>query len=104
MREILEEIEAWRKQGKGIAVATVIKVWGSGPRPAGSKMAVSSAGEIAGSVSAGCVEGAVIEEARRVLDGGTPRLVKFGVSDEEAWAVGLSCGGQIEIFVEPLET
>lgn len=102
MREILEDVARWRSQGKGVALATVVKVWGSAPRPLGSKMAVSSAGEMAGSVSGGCVEGAVIEEALGVLARGAAKLVRYGVSDEQAWSVGLSCGGEIEILVEPL--
>ncbi len=103
MRDILPEIESWRRDGKRVAVATIVKVWGSAPRPLGSKMAISDAGDMAGSVSGGCVEGAVFEEAQGVLAEGTPRLVHYGVSDEQAWAVGLSCGGQIEVFIETLE-
>ncbi len=103
MRDILPEIESWRRNGKRVAVATIVKVWGSAPRPLGSKMAVSDAGDMAGSVSGGCVEGAVIEEAQEVLAGGEPKLVHYGVSNQEAWAVGLSCGGQIEVFIESLE-
>lgn len=103
MRELLSDIEAWRGAGKKVALATVVKVWGSAPRPLGSKMAVTDQGDIAGSVSGGCVEGAVYEEAQGVLRSGAPRLVHFGVSQEEAWAVGLSCGGQIDVYIEPLE-
>ncbi len=103
MRDVLPEIESWRAAGKTVAVATVVSVWGSAPRPPGSKMAVSSDGDMAGSVSGGCVEGAVFEEAKGVMASGRPKLVKFGVSDEKAWEVGLSCGGEIEIFVERLE-
>lgn len=102
MREVLDEVERWRGEGKGVALATVVTVWGSAPRRPGSKMAVSTAGEVAGSVSGGCVEGAVVEEAMGVLASGRPKLLHFGVSDDDAWAVGLSCGGEIEIFVEPL--
>jgi xanthine dehydrogenase accessory factor len=104
MREILEQVERWRHDGKRVALATVVSVWGSAPRQPGSKMAVSSLGEIAGSVSGGCVEGAVAERAAAVLETGTPELIRFGVTDERAWEVGLTCGGQIEIFVEALET
>ncbi|MDX1388715.1 MAG: XdhC/CoxI family protein [Acidobacteriota bacterium] len=100
MRDVLPEIERWRDEGKRIAVATVVKVWGSAPRPLGSKMAVTSAGDMTGSVSGGCVEGAVVEEAQSVLQSGEPKLLRFGVTNEEAWAVGLSCGGEIEIFLE----
>lgn len=103
MREVLEQIDAWQGQGKQVAVATVVKVWGSAPRPLGSKMIVSSAGEMAGSVSGGCVEGAVVEEATSVLATGEPKLVHFGVTDDRAWSVGLSCGGEIEVFIETLE-
>jgi xanthine/CO dehydrogenase XdhC/CoxF family maturation factor len=102
MRDILGEIDRWRREGKAVALATVIEVWGSAPRPVASKMAVSATGEVAGSVSGGCVEGAVIEEARKAIESGTPRLVRYGVTHETAWSVGLSCGGEIEIFVEPL--
>ena len=102
MREVLEEVERWLREGKQVALATVVSVWGSAPRQAGSKMAVSSTGEIAGSVSGGCVEGAVIERALDVLETGKPELVRFGVSDEQAWEVGLTCGGAIEIYVETL--
>ena len=104
MRDVLPDIERWRSEGQRVALATVVKVWGSAPRPLGSKMAVSSGGGITGSVSGGCVEGAVVEEAQAVLAGAPPKLVHYGVTDEEAWAVGLSCGGQIEVFVEALET
>lgn len=102
MRDILTEIDTWLTSGRAVALATVVKVWGSAPRPIGSKMAISEAGDMAGSVSGGCVEGAVFEEAQEVLASGLPKLVGYGVSQEEAWAVGLSCGGRIEIFVEPL--
>jgi xanthine/CO dehydrogenase XdhC/CoxF family maturation factor len=103
MRDVLSDIERWRSEGQRVALATVVKVWGSAPRPLGAKMAVSSGGGIAGSVSGGCVEGAVFEEAQGVLAAGRPKLLKFGVTDEQAWAVGLSCGGEIEVYVEPLE-
>ncbi len=103
MRDILPNVESWRRDGKRVAVATIVKVWGSAPRPLGSKMAISDAGDMAGSVSGGCVEGAVFEEAQGVLAEGEPRLVHYGVSDEQAWAVGLSCGGQIEVYIELLE-
>ena len=102
MRRLVKDLERWRSQKKQIAIATLVKIYGSAPRPLGSKMAISSSGEIVGSVSGGCVEGAVIEEARGVMKTGTPRLVKFGISDEKAWSVGLSCGGDIEVFVELL--
>ena len=103
MRELLPTIDAWTAQGRKIAVATVVKVWGSAPRPIGSHMLVSSSGEISGSVSGGCVEGAVVEVAKRVLESGQPELVSFGVADDVAWSVGLSCGGEIAVFVDGLE-
>lgn len=102
MRELLDEIETWRREGRQVALATVVKVWGSAPRPLGAKMAVTSDGGIAGSVSGGCVEGAVYEEAQGVLRDGRPKLVHFGVSQDDAWAVGLTCGGQIDVYIEPL--
>ncbi len=102
MRDVLAEVEGWRRRGEKVALATVVKVWGSAPRPPGSKLAISSAGEMVGSVSGGCVEGAVFEEAQAALASGRPKLLTFGVSDEDAWAVGLSCGGEIQVFVEPL--
>ena len=103
MRDVLPEIERWRSAGKRVALATVVKVWGSAPRPLGSKMVISDAGDMAGSVSGGCVEGAVFEEAQQVLESNEPKLLRFGVTNDEAWAVGLSCGGEIEIFVEPIQ-
>ncbi|HEX4955115.1 MAG TPA: XdhC family protein [Thermoanaerobaculia bacterium] len=102
MRDVLEAVTAWRQAGREVALGTVTRVWGSAPRPLGSRMALSSAGEIAGSVSNGCVEGAVVEEAQGVLATGVPKSLAFGVSDETAWSVGLSCGGEIEVFVEKL--
>ena len=103
MREILDDIERWRSAGRRVAVARVVDIEGSGPRDPGAAMAVSEDGEVAGSVSGGCVEGAVVTEALDLLNGdSTPRLVTFGYSDDEAFAVGLTCGGTIHLFVEPL--
>ncbi len=102
MREVLPDIEAWRAAGDRVAVATVVKVEGSAPRPVGSTLAVSSSGELAGSVSGGCVESAVFEEAQEVLESGQPKLIRYGITDEMAWDVGLSCGGTIEVYVEPV--
>src|SRR5919204_1680546 len=102
MREVLSEIEKWRARGDGVALATVTWTGGSTPRPVGATMAVNARGEFAGSVSGGCVEGAVIEEARQVLRSGQPKLLEFGIADEMAWDVGLSCGGRIKVFVEKL--
>ena len=92
----------WHRAGQGAVLATVIETWGSAPRPAGSQLVVSGAGEIMGSVSGGCVEGAVVEEATAALIDGKPRVLTFGVSDEEAFAVGLACGGTIRILIEPI--
>jgi len=102
MRDVIEEIERWRSQGKQVALATVVKIYGSAPRPLGAKMAISEKGEMAGSVSGGCVEGAVAQEALAVLQSGQPKLLAFGIADELAMSVGLACGGEIEVFVEPL--
>jgi xanthine dehydrogenase accessory factor len=101
MRDILPDLEAWRQRGEQIAIATVVETWGSSPRPVGSKLAMTLSGGIAGSVSAGCVENAVIEEARDAIRTGKPRLLTFGVSKETALDVGLTCGGTIKVFVEP---
>ncbi|WOI57314.1 XdhC family protein [Palleronia sp. LCG004] len=94
----------WIRAGKGAALATVVETWGSAPRPVGSQLAISSEGEIAGSVSGGCVEGAVVVEALEAVDGGGSRILDFGVSDDEAFAVGLACGGRIRVLVEPIRT
>ena len=104
MKEVLDDIERWRAAGHSVAVARVVGVEGSGPRDPGATMAVNDAGEVAGSVSGGCVEGAVVEEALAVLSGEHDRrVVSFGYSDDEAFAVGLTCGGTIHVFVEPLD-
>jgi xanthine/CO dehydrogenase XdhC/CoxF family maturation factor len=103
MRDLLDDIDRWRAEGKRVAVATVIKTAGSTPRPIGSKLALSDAGDVVGSVSGGCIEGAVIEDARSVLEDGQPRRASFGISDEQAWSVGLSCGGDLEVYIERLE-
>ena len=101
--EILQQAANWRRAGKGVALATVVKTWGSSPRPAGAKLAVADDGSLVGSVSGGCVEGAVVGEARDVIRDGKPRLLDFGITDDQAWEVGLACGGKIEIFVERVE-
>jgi len=104
MREVLDDVERWRSAGKRVAVARVVGVEGSGPRDPGATMVVNEDGEVAGSVSGGCVEGAVLTEALEVLGGdGAPRLTTFGYSDDEAFAVGLTCGGTIHVFIEPLD-
>lgn len=102
MKDILPTLEAWHANGEEIALATVVRTVGSSPRPVGAKMAITASQQMVGSVSGGCVEGAVSEEALEVLRTGKPRLLTFGITDEEAWTVGLSCGGTIEVFVEPL--
>src|SRR6202035_883174 len=101
--EILEQAARWREAGKGVALATVVSTWGSSPRPLGSKLAVDSEGAFIGSVSGGCVEGAVVGEALETIRDGKPRLLDFGMSNEQAWEVGLACGGKIAIFVERVE-
>jgi xanthine dehydrogenase accessory factor len=104
MREIIDDIERWRAGGHRVAVARVVNIEGSGPRDPGAAMAVSDAGEVAGSVSGGCVEGAVVTEALDVLSSQSPgRMVTFGYSDDEAFSVGLTCGGIIHLFIEPLD-
>ena len=102
MRDILTDVERWRQEGKQVAIATVVKVYGSAPRPLGSKMAISSAGDMVGSVSGGCVEGAVFEAAQQAIQRAKPELLEFGIADELAWSVGLACGGIIHVFVEPV--
>src|SRR3954447_18385290 len=101
--DIMEQAARWREMGKQVALATVVNTWGSSPRPIGSKLAVDNEGAFVGSVSGGCVEGAVIEEALAAMRDGRPRLLDFGVTNEQAWEVGLACGGKIEIFVERVE-
>jgi len=101
MRDVLDSLETWRQNNEQIAVATVVKTWGSAPRPVSSKLVLTRGGSIAGSVSGGCVEGAVIDEGLSVLDTGKPSLLTFQVADEDAWDVGLPCGGTIQVFVEP---
>jgi xanthine dehydrogenase accessory factor len=104
MKEVLDDIERWQAAGKRVAVARVVGVEGSGPRDPGATMVVNEAGEVAGSVSGGCVEGAVVEAALDVLVGKQQRgIITFGYSDDDAFAVGLTCGGTIHLFVEPLD-
>jgi xanthine dehydrogenase accessory factor len=100
MRDVIDEIEAWTEAGDRIALATVVETRKSAPRPPGAKMAINEHGKIAGGVSGGCVEGAVAEEAQKVLAGGGPKLLHYGIADSEAWDVGLPCGGEIDVFVE----
>ena len=103
MKEILEEVEKWREQGEKVVVATVIATRRSAPRPVGASLAVSESGKMCGSVSGGCVESDVYENAREVMETGTPKLLSYGIADEEAWSVGLPCGGEIDVFVERVE-
>src|ERR1700676_3167722 len=102
MREVLSELNEWTKSGEDIALATVVETWGSSPRPPGSKMVVQRSGKMAGSVSNGCIEGAVFDEAQKVLKSRQPKVAAFGVADHVAFEVGLACGGHIEVFIEPL--
>jgi xanthine/CO dehydrogenase XdhC/CoxF family maturation factor len=101
--DILTTAEAWKREGRGVAIATVVETWGSAPRPVGSHLVIDGEGNFLGSVSGGCVEGAVVEEALDVIATGRARTLSFGVADETAWRVGLSCGGRIGVHVEPLE-
>ena len=101
--DVLEQARAWRAAGQGVALATVVTTWGSAPRPVGSQLVVNDKQDFLGSVSGGCVEGAVITEAMDAIKDGKPRLLEFGVSNSEAWEVGLACGGRIKIFVERVQ-
>ena len=101
-RDPLMIAEEWKNEGKDVAIATVVETWGSAPRPAGSHLVIDADGNFHGSVSGGCVEGAVVTEAIDIISSGTPRMLEFGVADETAWQVGLSCGGRIRVFVERL--
>ncbi len=103
MKEILQDIDRWRRDDKRVALARVVDVDGSGPRLPGAAMAVNEDGEVAGSVSGGCVEGAVVTEALQILETGDRRVVTFGFSDDDAFSVGLTCGGTIHLFIEPLD-
>jgi xanthine dehydrogenase accessory factor len=103
VREILSDLERWQRAGKAVAIARVVDVEGSGPRLPGAAMAVNEDGEVAGSVSGGCVEGAVVTEALDIIGTGERRVVTFGYSDDEAFAVGLTCGGTIHLYIEPLD-
>ena len=100
--DILKAAEDWRREGRDVAMATVVETWGSAPRPVGSNLVIDSEGNFLGSVSGGCVEGAVVAEAIDVIGSGQPKMLEFGVADESAWQVGLSCGGNIRVFVEKI--
>ncbi|GGF69706.1 hypothetical protein GCM10007301_31750 [Azorhizobium oxalatiphilum] len=101
--DVLEAAVRWRAEGKAVALATVLETWGSAPRPVGSHLVIDDTGNFLGSVSGGCVEGAVVTEAMDVIDSGKPRTLEFGVADEAAWRVGLSCGGAIRVYVERID-
>jgi xanthine/CO dehydrogenase XdhC/CoxF family maturation factor len=100
--DLLVTAEGWARAGRGVAIATVVETWGSAPRPVGSHLVIDEEGNFLGSVSGGCVEGAVVEEAMEVISSGRAKTLSFGVADETAWRVGLSCGGRISVYVEPL--
>lgn len=102
--DILTTALDWKQAGKGVALATVVTTWGSAPRPVGSQLAVDDDGKFIGSVSGGCIEGAVVTEALDAIADGKPRLLDFGVSDAQAWEVGLACGGKIQVYVERLDS
>jgi len=101
--DVLQQAADWLAAGKGVAIATVVQTWGSSPRPVGSQLAVDDSGAMVGSVSGGCIEGAVVQEALGAIADRKPRVLDFGVSDEQAWEVGLACGGKIQIYVEAVE-
>jgi xanthine/CO dehydrogenase XdhC/CoxF family maturation factor len=102
--DVLETAVKWLGEGRQVAVATVIRTWGSSPRPVGSQLAIDGDGLFVGSVSGGCIEGAVVQEALEVMAAGDTRKLEFGVSDEQAWDVGLACGGRVEVMVEPIHS
>ena len=99
---ILEQASDWLRQGRKVALATVVETWGSAPQPIGSQLVIDHEGNFIGSVSGGCVEGAVVTEAIDIIVSGKPKLLQFGVADETAWKVGLACGGKIGVYVEPI--
>jgi xanthine dehydrogenase accessory factor len=103
VRDVAEQVEQWVARGDAVALATVVAIRRSAPRPPGSKMAINDSGEVFGAISGGCVEGAVVEAAHEVLAGGPPRLISYGIADDEAWDVGLPCGGEIDVWVERFE-
>ena len=101
--DILGTVAAWREAGRDVGLATVIATWGSSPRPVGSQLVVDGDGRFEGSVSGGCIEGAVIQTAKDVMQSGQPEVLEFGVSDEQAWEVGLACGGTVRVYVEKVD-
>lgn len=98
--DVLQQLARWQDDGRKVAVATVVATWGSSPRPVGSQFGISDQGEMVGSVSGGCIEGAVVKEALEIMEGASPRLLDYGVSNEQAWEVGLACGGKLEVYIE----
>src|SRR5271154_7458324 len=101
--DILRKAQEWKEAGRDVALATVVETWGSAPRPVGANLVIDAEGNFLGSVSGGCVEGAVVTEAIDVIDSGKPKMLEFGVADETAWKVGLSCGGTIRVYVEKVD-
>ena len=101
--DVLSEAALWREEGRDVALATVVQTWGSSPRPVGSHLAIDGNSNFVGSVSGGCIEGAVIHEALEVMQEGKPRILKYGVTHEMAWEVGLACGGQVHVYIERLD-
>ena len=99
----IAQLASWIDQGRRSALATVVSTWGSSPRPVGSQMAISDAGDFVGSVSGGCIEGAVVEAAQEVIVANRAKMLEFGVTNEMAWEVGLACGGRVQVWVEPVE-
>ncbi|HWA41757.1 MAG TPA: XdhC family protein [Hypericibacter adhaerens] len=102
-QDVIDQALAWRSEGRKVALATVIATWGSSPRPVGSQLAVDETGNMIGSVSGGCIEGAVVKEAQEIMAGAKPRLLDFGITNEQAWDVGLACGGKLQVYVEAVE-
>ena len=103
VEDVLGAAAAWRTEGRRVALATVVQTWGSSPRPVGSQLVVDEQGAMLGSVSGGCIEGAVVLEAQQSIEDGKPRLLDFGVTNEQAWEVGLACGGKVRVFVERVD-
>jgi xanthine/CO dehydrogenase XdhC/CoxF family maturation factor len=101
--DVLAQAARWLDDERRVALATVVATWGSSPRPVGSQLLVDAQGNMVGSVSGGCIEGAVVHEAGSVMESGAPKLLEYGVTDEMAWEVGLACGGTIKVFVERLD-
>jgi xanthine/CO dehydrogenase XdhC/CoxF family maturation factor len=102
-QDLLSLAANWKASGRSVAIATVTSTWGSSPRPAGSQLVIDQAGSMMGSVSGGCIEGAVVKEALEVMEDGKPRLLDFGITNEQAWEVGLACGGKLQVYLERLD-